>query len=78
MTEDQKAISLILDLLNATRVPRALVWIEQEVKLAGRRCEVPALLETMTDSGLLSTLRDGLGVRRWEITAKGRETLADL
>jgi len=78
MTEDQKSISLILDLLNATRVPRTLVWIESEMKLAGRRCETPTILETMTDNGMLESDKDGLGIRRWQITSKGRETLANL
>ena len=78
MTEDTKSISLILDLLNATRVPRTLAWIETEMKLAGRRCETPTILEDMTDKELLHSRKDGLGIRRWSITSKGREALADL
>ncbi len=78
MTEDQKAISLILDLLNATRVPRTLAWIETEVKLAGRRCEIPTILETMADSKLIESAKDALQIRRYTITPAGREALADL
>lgn len=78
MTEDQKAISLILDLLNATRVPRSLPWIQGEVRYAGQRVEVPTILERMTDSGLLLSDKDGLNVRRWAITDAGRSALADL
>ncbi len=79
MTEDQKAISLILDLLNATRqVPRTLDWIQTEVKLAGRKVEVPAILETMVDAGFLETARDAMKIRRYTITAAGRAALNDL
>ena len=78
MTEDQKAISLILDLLNATRVPRTFAWIETEVKLAGRRCEIPTILETMNASKLIESNKDTLGIRRYTITPAGREALADL
>jgi DNA-binding PadR family transcriptional regulator len=78
MTEDQKAISLILDILNATRVPRTLAYIETEVKLAGRRCEIPTILETMTDKKLIESAKDSLDIRRYTITPAGREALADL
>ena len=78
MTEDQKAMSLILDLLNATRVPRALQWIEDECRMAGRKCEVPTILETLADKGFVETGKDGLGVRRWSITQEGRKALMEL
>lgn len=78
MTEDQKAISLILDLLNATRVPRTLVWIQTEVKNAGFRFEVPSILDMMTDDGLVECQKDRLKIRRYSITPSGREALADL
>lgn len=79
MTEDQKAISLILDVLNASRqVPRTLDYIQTEVRLAGRRVEVPAILETMVDSGFVETGRDAMKIRRYTITADGRAALADL
>lgn len=79
MTEDQKAISLILDLLNATRqVPRTLDWLQTEVKLAGRKVEVPAILELMVDAAFVSTDRDTLGVRRYTITPEGISILASL
>jgi predicted transcriptional regulator len=79
MTEDQKAISLILDLLNASRqVPRTLAWIESEVKLAGRRCEVATILETMEESELVTKNKDAIGIRRYLITPAGRDALADL
>ena len=76
MTEDQKAISLILDLLHASKgIPRTLPWIEAEIKLAGRRVETPAILETMEDSKLVASARDGLGIRRYTLTAAGKEAL---
>ena len=48
------------------------------MKLAGRRCETPTIREAMTDNGMLESDKDGLGIRRWSITSKGRETLANL
>ncbi|MEO5915574.1 MAG: hypothetical protein ABIS50_15175 [Luteolibacter sp.] len=79
MTEDQKAISLILDLLNVTRqVPRTRDWIETEVKLAGRKCDVATLLEAMADEELVEVTKDGLKIKRYTITLKGREVLDSL
>jgi len=79
MTEDQKAVSLILDLLWASKkVPRTLQWIETEMRLAGRRCELPTLLEVLLDGGMIATERDGLGIRRYTITDKGKEALDEL
>lgn len=79
MTEDQKAVSLILDLLKASqKVPRTFHWIETEMRLAGRRCELPALLEILLEGKMIATEKDGLGVRRYTITDKGREALDGL
>ncbi len=79
MTEDQKAISLILDLLNASRqVPRTFPWIESEVKHAGRKCELHTILETMETAELISSTKDTIGIRRYLITEAGRTALADL
>lgn len=79
MTEDQKAISLILELLAASRrIPRTLAWLETECRVAGRRCELPAILETMADAKLITSERDALKVRRYLITPAGLEALADL
>lgn len=76
MTEDQKAISLILDLLKASKgVPRTLQWIDAEMRLAGRRCELPALMEILAEGGLVTSERDGLKIRRYEITPAGKEAL---
>lgn len=76
MTEDQKAISLILDLLHASKgIPRTLPWIEAEIKLAGRRVETPAILETMQDSKLIASAKDALGIRRYTLTPTGRQAL---
>lgn len=76
MTQDQKALSMLLELLHASReVPRALFWLETEMKLSGYRNEVPALLDMMEERGLAKSSRDDLGVRRWTITSKGRSAL---
>jgi len=79
MTEDQKAISLILDLLQSSkRIPRTRQWIEQECFLAGRRCDLPTLLETMEERKLIESRKDALDIRRYTITPAGREALAEL
>jgi hypothetical protein len=79
MTEDQKAISLILDLLQSSKgVPRTVPWIEAEMKLAGRRCELPALLEQLSDSKLITSERDALRIRRYTITPAGRDALDNI
>lgn len=77
MTEDQKAISLILDLLSASKgIPRTLPWLEAEIRLAGRRVETPAILDTMLESKLITRERDALGIQRFTLTPTGRAALA--
>ncbi len=79
MTEDQKAISLVLELLHASKgIPQTYRWLETEVKLAGRRCELPAILEQMTDAKLIASEKDALRIRRYTITPAGREALDNL
>lgn len=79
MTEDQKAISLILELLHSSKgLPRTLQWLESEFRLAGRRCEIPAILEQMTDAKLVASERDALRIRRYTITPAGRDALDNL
>ena len=79
MTEDQKAISLILDLLKGSRgIPRTLTWIETEMRLAGRRCELPSIIETMADAKLITSERDALKIRRYTITDAGKAALDEL
>jgi hypothetical protein len=79
MTEDQKAASLILELLHASRaVPRTLAWVETEVRLAGRRCEVATMLEILRDGKLVAREKDGLGIFRYTITPAGKEALDGL
>lgn len=79
MTEDQKTISLILELLAASKgIPRTLPWLEAEIRLAGRRCELPAILDTMLDAKLITSARDALGIRRFTLTVGGRAALDQL
>ena len=76
MTEDQKAISTVLDMLNASKgVPRTLSWIEAELRLAGRRAETPAIIDVMTDKKLVAVAKDALGIRRYSLTATGKDAL---
>lgn len=79
MTEDQKAISLVLELLHSSKgIPRTFAWLETEVKLAGRRCELATILEQMTDAKLIASERDALRIRRYTLTPAGREALDNL
>ena len=73
MTEDQKSMSLILDVLAASKeTPRAWGYLADELRLAGRTCgDVPALLDAMKTAGLVESIRDGLGIIRWKITREG-------
>lgn len=76
MTEDQKAISLILDLLHASKgIPKPLTWIAEEIRLAGRRVETPAILDIMQDAKLIASAKDALGIRRYTLTPTGRQAL---
>ena len=75
MTEDQKCISLILELLMASKgIPRTLPWLDTETRLAGRRAELPPLLETMEEKDLVASAKDALGIRRYSLTKTGRAT----
>jgi hypothetical protein len=79
MTEDQKAISLVLEVLAASRqVPRTRAWIADELRLAGRRTDTPTLLEEMERRGLIFSDSDSLGIRRYLISDTGLQALADL
>ena len=79
MTEDQKAISLVLDLLKASKgVPQTYQWLETEMKLAGRRCELSSILDQMLESKLIASEKDALRIRRYTITAAGKEALDNL
>jgi len=78
MTEDQKASSLVLELLHAGKLPRALPWISTEVRMAGFRAEVASILDLLERAGLVMSEVDALGIRRWEITMDGKEALDGL
>ena len=79
MTEDQKAISLVLELLHSSRgIPRTYQWLENEVKFAGRRCELPTILAAMTDDHLIAADKDALRIIRYTLTPAGREALDNL
>lgn len=76
MTEDQKAASLILEILHASKaVPRTYAWIESEVKRAGYRFEVATMLEILREGKLVAREKDGLGIYRYTITPAGKEAL---
>ena len=74
MTEDQKAMSLILELLHAAKgVPVAASRLAQDVKYCGYRNEISGVLDLMEDRQLIERFSDGLGVRRYTMTAAGKE-----
>jgi hypothetical protein len=79
MTEDQKAASLILEILHASKaVPRTFAWIESEVKRAGYRVEVATMLEILRDGKLVAREQDALKIYRYTITPAGKEALDGL
>lgn len=79
MTEDQKAIAVVLEILAASRaVPRTRAWIGDELRLAGRRTDTATLLESMERSGLIFSDEDSLGQRRYLISPRGETALREL
>ena len=79
MTEDQKATSLILELLHAAKgVPVAASRLAAEVKYCGFRNDIAGVLRRMVRDGLAEEMEDGLGILRYTITADGKEALDEL
>lgn len=74
MTEDQKAMSLMLELLAAAKgVPVAATRLAAEAKYCGLRNETPAVLDMMEERKLIERFPDALGVRRYTLTPAGKE-----
>jgi hypothetical protein len=74
MTEDQKAMSLILELLNAAKgVPVPDTKLAQEVKLCGFRNEISGVLRRMVKDKLIDEVEDRLGIVRYLMTPAGKE-----
>lgn len=73
MTEDQKNMSAVLDILAASKeIPRPWSYISDELRLLSRRCDdVPALLEAMETAGLVVAKKDPIYGKRWSITKEG-------
>ena len=72
MTNDQKDLGYLLEILHATRkVPRTLEWIDSELRVIRGKVDTRALLDQLEDKGMVAVERDGLGIRRYTITAKG-------
>lgn len=79
MTEDQKAMSLILELLHAAKgLPVAKTRLESDVKYCGYRNEISGVLDLMEERQLIARFPDGLGVRRYTMTEKGKEAFDEL
>lgn len=74
MTEDQKAMSLILELLQAAKgVPVPETRLAADVKYCGFRNEIHGVLRRMVKDGLLDESEDGLGIVRYRMTKAGKE-----
>jgi hypothetical protein len=79
MTEDQKAMSLILELLHAAKgVPVAETRLAADVRYCGFRNEIPGVLRRMVRDGLIEELEDGLGIVRYVMTPAGKEAFDEL
>jgi len=74
MTSDQKAKAYLLEILHACAgVPRPIEYLATELGLvAGRHVATRELIDQMVEDGLAEMSKDGLGIKRWAITAKGR------
>lgn len=76
MTEDQKAISLILELLHAAKgVPVPRTRLEADAKYCGYRMEIATILEIMEEKKLITRETDTIGIRRYTITTAGKDML---
>jgi len=74
MTEDQKAMSLILELLHAAKgVPVAAARLASDAKYCGYRNDLTGVLDLMEERGLIDRFPDPLGVRRYVMTDAGKE-----
>ena len=74
MTEDQKAMSLILELLTAARgIPVLLTRLAADVKYCGYRNEISGVLDLMEDRKLIARFPDPLGMRRYTLTPAGKD-----
>jgi predicted transcriptional regulator len=74
MTEDQKAMSLILELLQAAKgVPLPDTRLIKEVKLCGFRNEITGILRRMVKDKLIAEDEDALGIMRYSMTPAGKE-----
>jgi hypothetical protein len=74
MTEDQKAMSLILELLHAAKgLPVPATRLANDVKYCGFRNEISGVLDLMEERKLIERWPDPLGVRRYVMTAAGKE-----
>lgn len=79
MTEDQKAMSLILELLHAAKgVPVAATRLAAEAKYCGHRNEISGVLDQMEERELIERFPDALGVRRYVLTPAGKEAFDEL
>jgi hypothetical protein len=73
MTEDQKAMSLILELLHAAKgVPVAASRLASDARYCGYRNDLGGVLDLMEDRKLVERFPDPLGVRRYVMTKAGK------
>lgn len=74
MTEDQKAMSLVLELLHAAKgVPVAATRLAADAKYCGFRNDLSGVFDLMEDRQLIERFPDPLGVRRYTMTPAGKE-----
>lgn len=67
-------MSLILELLHAAKgVPVAVSRLRADVKYCGYRNEITGVLDLMEERELIERFPDGMGIRRYVMTAAGKE-----
>ena len=72
MTEDQINKGYLLEIAHATRkVPRTIEYFAGQMTQIRGRVDTRALMDVMLDDGLVECHKDGLDVRRYQITGKG-------
>lgn len=79
MTEDQKAMSLLLELLHAAKgVPVASSRLAADAKYCGYRNDLTGIIDLMEERKLIERFPDALGVRRYVLTPAGKEAFDGL
>jgi hypothetical protein len=79
MTEDQRAMSFLLELLHSARgLPVTGERLAADLRACGYRNDISGILRRMKKDGLLEEQEDGIGILRYRLTKAGKEAFDSL